>query len=94
MLKSIGENLNPITGLTSLKDGLLDGGMKGFDAMKNVKNIGNMFESVAKEVVETKLETAQDNKNAYLKKYGLSFEVPSEYVLKSIFYPKNPNYIL
>jgi hypothetical protein len=41
----IGENLNPLTGLTSMKDGLLDGGMKGFDAMKNVKNIGNMFES-------------------------------------------------
>lgn len=48
VLKSIGDNLNPITGLkglNSLKDGLLDGGMKGLDAMKNVKNIGNMFES-------------------------------------------------
>ena len=78
MFDVVSQNLNPITGLSNLKDGIMDGGAAGISGLHNLGNmiIGNKEEQEE----EIKLDTASDNKKSFLKKYGLTFEVPSEYI--------------
>lgn len=59
MIKKGAKNLNPITGIGNLRNGIQDLGGKGLDG---IMKIGTMFDKDTTKAKETKLETAQENK--------------------------------
>jgi hypothetical protein len=91
MMKRGAKNLNPLNIGSNFKSGM---SFVGENAMDGFKGMKNLLHTEKEKANESELETAEQNKKAYLQKYGLEFEVPSEYIQSSIFYPKDSKYIL
>jgi len=79
--------------------------MKESLIMKTVtKSIGSMTDVLGEmtglidnghqENEEQEFKTAKDFKQAYMDKYSIQFEIPSADIQSSIFYPRNPNYLI
>lgn len=80
-MKGIGSGIGAIGGGINAIGGAV-GGLAGFT------------QKAGEEEDRSGEKSASDLKNIYMKNYGLQFEIPSQDIQSSIFYPSNPNFII